>query len=473
MITLRSAELFRLELHARMPFRYGIATMTDVPQVILRATFELEGKMETGLAADLLPPKWFTKDPARKLDEEIDEMLRVLRRAVAHAREIEAPTAFAFWRELYAAQSAWGARENLAPLLSNFGTSFVERALAHAICRLRGTSLAGALGDNVFGIELGALHAPLARSAPQDWLPATPSSRVFARHTVGLADPIVPGDLAAADRVSDGLPQTLVECIRFYGLRHFKIKINGEPERDRARLERMAAVFAAECDGDLAFSLDGNESFHDVPSFADYFRALQSVPALRSLWPHLLYIEQPWHRAVALAASMADCARVWPERPPIIIDESDAAIESLPAALALGYAGTSHKNCKGIFKGVANACLLAQRRAAHQPAVLTGEDLGNVGPISLIQDLAAQAAFGVTSVERNGHHYFAGLAQFPRALQEHARRAHPDLYVASDAGWPRLDIRAGKLALDSINHAPFGVPGEIDFSELPREVLAG
>jgi len=56
MISLLSAELFRLELHARMPFRYGIATMTDVPQVFLRLRFDLGGKTEWGIAADLLPP---------------------------------------------------------------------------------------------------------------------------------------------------------------------------------------------------------------------------------------------------------------------------------------------------------------------------------------------------------------------------------------------------------------------------------
>ena len=44
MIRLLSARLHRLELRARMPFRYGIATMTDVPQVILRAEFALDDK---------------------------------------------------------------------------------------------------------------------------------------------------------------------------------------------------------------------------------------------------------------------------------------------------------------------------------------------------------------------------------------------------------------------------------------------
>src|SRR4051812_252736 len=104
MIALRSAELFRLELRARMPFRYGIATMTEVPQIVMRLTFDIEGRIEWGVAADLLPPKWFTKDPARPVGEEIDEMLRVIRAAVRHASGIRAATAFGFWRELYAAQ---------------------------------------------------------------------------------------------------------------------------------------------------------------------------------------------------------------------------------------------------------------------------------------------------------------------------------------------------------------------------------
>ena len=352
-----------------------------------------------------------------------------------------------------------------------FGTSFVERALIHALCRAQGVTLAEALRENLFGLELGVLQPALAGTAPRDWLPEVPPAELFARHTVGLSDPLDAVDLAPGERVEDGLPQTLVECVRFYGLRHFKIKINGESARDRDRLERMAAIFAAERAGDYAFSLDGNESFHDVPSFADYLRGLMAAPATRDLWPHLLYVEQPWHRSVALAPEIGALARSWPDRPPIIIDESDAGSGSLRAALALGYSGTSHKNCKGVFKSVGNACLLALRRTAGQPAVMSGEDLGNAGPVALIQDLAAQAALGITSVERNGQHYFAGLAQFPRSWQEHALARHGDLFIRAAAGWPRLDVRAGKIAIGSVNAAPFGVPGELDLSGLTPVAL--
>ena len=258
--------------------------------------------------------------------------------------------------------------------------------------------------------------------------------------------------------MNDGLPQSLAACVRFYGLRHFKIKIDVDLARARERLKQIAAVLARECAGDYAFSLDGNESFREPAGFAAQMRALLAEPALKEFWPRLLFIEQPLHRDVALTPA-ADWS-AWPERPPIIIDESDAEIGSLPAALALGYAGTSHKNCKGIFKGVANACLLAQRRAAGEPSMLSGEDLTNVGPVALLQDLAMQSILGVTSVERNGHHYFAGLSQFPAAMQQHMLAHHGDLYTRSAAGWPRLDVREGKITLGSALRAPFGcAPG--------------
>src|SRR5207247_11402064 len=50
--------------------------------------------------------------------------------------------------------------------------------------------------------------------------------------------------------------------------------------------------------------------------------------------------------------------------------------------------------------------------------IMSGEDLCNVGPLALLQDLAAMAALGINSVERNGHHYLAGLSQFPASTQQ-------------------------------------------------------
>lgn len=454
-----------------MPFRYGIATMTEVPHVFLRLTFDFDGAAQAGVAADHLPPKWFTKDPQRGLEDEIEEMLLVLRTAVEHARTIRAETPFAFWQKLYAAQAAWGAANSIPPLLAQFGVTLVERALIDAFCRHTGTTLATGLHENRLGIELGAIHASLAGTQPRDWLPAQPPTEVFARHTVGLSDALTDEEIPADERVDDGLPQSLTACIRFYGLSHFKLKINGEAARDQQRLTQMAAIFAAECGDEFAYSLDGNESFHEVAAFKDYVTGLRATVGDASFWSKLLFIEQPWHRSVALSPAIGELAAAWPDRPPIIIDESDAEITSLPTALSLGYAGTSHKNCKGVFKGAANACLLAQRRAQGLPAMMSGEDLSNVGPVAVLQDLAAQACFGITSVERNGHHYFAGLAQFPLSIQAHVLEHHADLFTPSPAGWPRLNVNNGRIAISSVLAAPFGYAGELELSDLAAATL--
>jgi hypothetical protein len=125
-----------------------------------------------------------------------------------------------------------------------------------------------------------------------------------------------------------------------------------------------------------------------------------------------------------------------------------------------------------VFKGAANACLLAQRRAQGLTSMMSGEDLSNVAPVAVLQDVAAQACFGITSVERNGHHYFAGLAQFPAALQALMLAEHGDLFTKSAGGWPRLDVRSGRIALGSVLRAPFGYGGELDLSALERVPLA-
>ncbi len=62
-ISVRETQLFIRNLTLRVPFRYGITTMTRVPHLVVRARVEIDGKAQHGFAADNLPPKWFTKNP--------------------------------------------------------------------------------------------------------------------------------------------------------------------------------------------------------------------------------------------------------------------------------------------------------------------------------------------------------------------------------------------------------------------------
>jgi hypothetical protein len=67
------------------------------------------------------------------------------------------------------------------------------------------------------------------------------------------------------------------------------------------------------------------------------------------------------------------------------------------------------------------------------------------------------ATLGIRSVERNGHHYNAGLSQFPKQIQEQVLVHHPDLYHRSVAGWPTLKIESGTIDITSLHPHPFGV----------------
>lgn len=467
-IRICDGDIHLTNLRTRMPFKYGIATMTTTPHAFVRLWVEVDGYRHVGLAADHLPPKWFTKDPAKPLADEVAEMLRVIKHALTRAISLEGDSPFTIWRELYQAQTEWGKVEHLPPLLSNFGTTLIERAMIEAFCRACGRPFAQVLRENLFGIQLGVIHPPLIGRRPAEFLPEQPLARIFLRHTVGLADPLVDADIAPADRCRDGLPQSLAACIDAYGLRHFKVKVNGQIDHDIERLHRVADVIERHATTpDYLFSLDGNEQSRSVAEFQEFWQALGRSPKLQAFLKHLYFVEQPWHRDVALDPAAMGGLQAWAGRPPIIIDESDATLESLPVALSLGYAGTSHKNCKGVFKSVANACLLAQlqRDQRARAYIMSGEDLCNIGPVALLQDLAVTAALGISSVERNGHHYFAGLSMFPTKVQEQVLASHADLYHASSGGWPTLTIENGLLELASVNQAPLGVGLNLDVEQ--------
>ena len=49
-------------------------------------------------------------------------------------------------------------------------------------------------------------------------------------------------EIGAAERKSDGLPQSLAANIDVYGLTHFKLKIGGDVDADRARLAAIARL---------------------------------------------------------------------------------------------------------------------------------------------------------------------------------------------------------------------------------------
>jgi hypothetical protein len=467
--------LHELTLRTRLPFRYGIATLTECPHLLCRVTLEVDGRPVKGIAADNLPPKWFTKDPNQSFADELNQMHAVIRSACGFAEQAgPAATVFDLWQQVDAEQSRWARDQKLPPLLSGFGTSLVERAMIEAFCRATGTTFGDALRHGALGVRLDALHPELASLQTKDLLPPSPLRSIIARHTVGLLDALTDDEIAPADRVDDGLPQSLDAAVRAYGLTHFKLKLGGDPQADAARLRRIADLLTPiVAGGKLAITLDGNENYREVERIGELSGLVCADPLVQPLFSRaLLFLEQPFPRDVALADATLKSMAGWSDVLPVIIDESGATPDDVRRALDGGYVGTSHKNCKGVFKGVANACLIAhRRRATGRNLVLSGEDLTNIGPVALQQDLAVMATLGVTHVERNAHHYFAGLTMWPAKVQEKALHAHPDLYGRSPRGFPAVKIEQGAMRVGSAVDAPFGVGFEFDANVVPAAPL--
>jgi hypothetical protein len=462
-IRVQRYQIYLHNIQTRMPFRYGIAEMTAVPHLFIQLECEIDGQEAVGISADNLIPKWFTKDLETSYKDDLDDMRRVINQAGQFAiQAASADGVFDLWRQIYQAQQTWAVSQGYPALLWNFGVSLVERALIDAFCRAKGIPFAEVVRANTLDIDLASIHPELQEFAPADLLPELPLREINIRHTIGLSDAIAETDITPDQILQDGLPQSLEANIRAYGIRYFKIKVNGDVALDAERLCRIDSVLQACGVDDYFFTLDGNEQYKSVAEFRNFWEQISSQLACVPHMERLLIVEQPFHRQVALSEETRQDLTSWAERPLMIIDESDAEIDSLRSALECGYAGTSHKNCKGIFKSVANACLLAYLRKQNpqRRLILSGEDLANIGPVALLQDLTVMSLLGIEHVERNGHHYFPGLSMFPEPLQQQTLRAHSDLYHQL-SNFPTLNIVAGRVAINSLLKSPFGYQQDI------------
>jgi hypothetical protein len=439
-------ECFERPVHLRLPFRFGAATVHAAPQAFARARIALaDGTGAEGWAAELMIPKWFDKDPARTHEQNIDALRDSLAAAAAaYAGESSGATAYGHAARHHRALLEAGERTGRNALTSSYGAAVVDRAVLDALCRALGADFASAARGNAFGLDT-ALAPDLAGFDLDAFLAGLqPRASIAARHTVGLADPLTAGD--PHPPLADGLPVTLEAVIARYGHRDFKVKLCGEPGRDVERLRAVACVL----DRLPAYrvTLDGNEQFAGIDDVQELLANIAGEPALARLAASMRYLEQPLPRGLTLATDVRAVRAL-----PLLIDEADATLDAYAQALALGYAGVSSKDCKGLYKSLLNAARVAQRNARDGAAraFLSGEDLTCQAGLAVQQDLALVALLGLSDVERNGHHYVDGFSGqgAPPAEARAFLAAHPDLYDADGAN-VRLRIVDGRLALRSL-----------------------
>ena len=475
-LALKSASFHVRSLRTRLPFRYGIVTLTHFPLLHLAIEVETaDGRRGRGYAADNLPPKWFDKDPTKSFRDNVEDELASIRAAeTAYLDAARTPRPmFDIWEDAYRASRAQCRALGLNGLTASFGSSFFERALADAAGRLAALDLVAMLRANTLGLRPEAVHPGLTLDHLRAWAMAPPPEHLAVRHTVGLLDPIVAADVPADGWLRDGLPQTLEECIPQYGLTHFKLKVGGSLDADLDRLGAIAATLDRLVAGPYVVTLDGNEQYKSMADFSRLVDAMERTPALARLVAAIAFIEQPLDRHIALDPAATEGLGELGRRMPMLIDESDAELDSFPTAVRLGYQGVSTKNCKGIVKSLLNRCLVERDNRGRAPATrlfMSAEDLTNVPVVPLQQDLATVRALGIGHVERNGHHYVRGLAHCSSAERAEATRRHPDLYQG-DAREARLRIEGGRLRVGSLAVPGYGVGSEPDLDSmtpLPR-----
>jgi hypothetical protein len=168
--TVRDVRLYERDVHLRLPFRFGVVTLTEAPQVFVRARIELaDGRSYWGAAAEMLVPKWFDKNLALSNEANFEQLrLALALAAAAYTDSVEPRTAFGHFAANYERQITDGARTASIPW-------------SQALVRLRSTArsstpFAGARAAP-FTMQSGAIWPELiqrgCRRMSRNWLPST------------------------------------------------------------------------------------------------------------------------------------------------------------------------------------------------------------------------------------------------------------------------------------------------------------
>ena len=330
-LAVRDIAFFERPVRFARPFRFGAVVINATPQAFVRVEIEVEGKgTATGASAEFLVPKWFDKRPHLEPDETVWE----LRRSLVIARELYLShsgfeTAFGLHAACIAAQVEACAKEDIPPLAAAYGPAEIDKAILDALLRSTGANFFDGMAENIAGID-ARLSPDLRNDDVTQFLAGRQRlERVAIRHTVGLDDQ-VEGEGGVGDKKENA------------GARYFKLKLNGNPEADAARLVRIGTELST-LPHDYSVTLDANEQYADLAALGALVDRLDRDGALKPIASKLLYIEQPMPRDITRQSPLGALAGR-----DFIIDEADDSYDAFPAARALGYRGISSKSCKGI-----------------------------------------------------------------------------------------------------------------------------
>ena len=261
-----------------------------------------------------------------------------------------------------------------------------------------------------------------------------PTERVPLFHSVGASDPLGRADIKNV--LNDGLPQALPDWIRYNGLTHFKIKLNGgnrDQDIDRIlRIDRiLKETLSPEAQRASQYLLDFNEGCENVGYLLEVLRKVKEGSP--DGFERIQYIEQPTKRDLKSDTKnlMHEASRLRP----VVIDESLTDLENLLLAREMGYTGAALKACKG----QSHALLMAAAAQKYRMSLCV-QDLTCPGASFVHSCSIAAHVPGVGGVEGNSRQYVP-------IANEPWKGKFPGLFV----------IRDGQLQTGSLTAPGLGV----------------
>src|SRR5689334_14330266 len=157
-VKLEEVERYERPMKNRLAFRFGVITVTEGVQAVVRVRISLgDGRTAQGVAAEALAAKWFEKSPEYTDAQNLDQLRKSLDLAIAHYKAYGRATPFSLFIGTYREQQKKGAALKLNPLVASYGPALLDRAILDALGKLTGNSFAQMISQNLPGIAASDL----------------------------------------------------------------------------------------------------------------------------------------------------------------------------------------------------------------------------------------------------------------------------------------------------------------------------
>ena len=327
------------DIRYRFPYKFGGVAVDRATLVNVTATVRTRnGKVAKGFGSMPLGNVWSFPSKTLPYDTTLGAMRKLASRlgplTAAHkeyGHPIEINTALEP-QYLKASHEVDPAIPKLCTLVT---ASAFDAAIHDAFGKVHNRNCYDTYGPDLLGPTLDAfLGKDFANEHLDKYILKKPRQTVNLYHSVGGADPLTTADIIKP--VGDGLPETLPEWIKFNGLHHIKIKLQGDELK--WDIERVVSIDRianeARPDIDWRYCVDFNERCPNIDYLLEFLRQVKAKTPKG--FERIEYIEQPTARD--LKADRRNVMHEAAKLRPVVIDESLTDLETLLLApLAVGF----------------------------------------------------------------------------------------------------------------------------------------